>query len=175
LTSTPATDGAINGELPSIVVSGSGEPGDPFDITLNDAWTDEVAGSPRGVMAYAEETGDQSGVTTVVDLTGLSATWTADPTRVYLTVLHIPRLLKNTAAGTVTGSITDPSNSPLTSSLLTLGAAEYGFMVVQVREAGLSGVTTRKGRIVTSGGGDLDIESAVGRPSFIMVSDVGAA
>lgn len=45
VTSTPATQGAVNGELPSIVVSGSGEPGDPFDLTLNDAWAVEVAGT----------------------------------------------------------------------------------------------------------------------------------
>lgn len=35
--------GAINGELPSIFVAGSGEPGDPYDLSLNDAWAAEVA------------------------------------------------------------------------------------------------------------------------------------
>jgi hypothetical protein len=43
VTSTPATTGAINGELPSIFVSGSGEPGDPYDLSLNDAWAAGVA------------------------------------------------------------------------------------------------------------------------------------
>ena len=42
VTSTPATEGAINGELPSITVSGSGEPGDPFNLELNDAWATEL-------------------------------------------------------------------------------------------------------------------------------------
>jgi hypothetical protein len=43
VTSTPAVAGAINGELPSIVVTGSGEPSDPYDLTLNDAWSALVA------------------------------------------------------------------------------------------------------------------------------------
>lgn len=43
VSSSPATQGAINGELPSIVVTGSGQPGDPYDLTLNDAWAAEVA------------------------------------------------------------------------------------------------------------------------------------
>lgn len=43
LTSTPASSGAINGELPTINVSGSGEPGDPYDINLNDDWSAQVA------------------------------------------------------------------------------------------------------------------------------------
>lgn len=43
VTSTPATDGAVGGELPTINVAGSGEPGDPYDLTLNDAWAVEVA------------------------------------------------------------------------------------------------------------------------------------
>jgi hypothetical protein len=42
VTSTPATEGAIDGELPSILVSGSGEPGDPYDLLLNDAWAAAV-------------------------------------------------------------------------------------------------------------------------------------
>lgn len=56
VTSTAATTGAIGGELPSILVSGSGEPGDPYDLQLNDAWAAEVAALPRGVMARAEVT-----------------------------------------------------------------------------------------------------------------------
>ena len=35
--------GAINGDLPTIVVAGSGEPGDPYNLTLNNAWAQEVA------------------------------------------------------------------------------------------------------------------------------------
>lgn len=43
LTSTPAVEGEINGELPSITVTGSGEPGDPYNLTLNDEWAALVA------------------------------------------------------------------------------------------------------------------------------------
>lgn len=52
LTSTPATEGAINGELPTIFVAGSGEPGDPFDLTLNDAWAEEVAGQLNNLAGH---------------------------------------------------------------------------------------------------------------------------
>lgn len=42
LTSTPALSGAIGGQLPTINVAGSGQPGDAWDITLNDAWAERV-------------------------------------------------------------------------------------------------------------------------------------
>ena len=58
LTSTPASSGAINGELPTINVSGSGEPGDPYDINLNDNWSAQVASGiirPRIGMIWGRQ------------------------------------------------------------------------------------------------------------------------
>lgn len=43
VTSSPATEGAINGYLPTIDVSGSGEPGDPYDLKLDENWAEQVA------------------------------------------------------------------------------------------------------------------------------------
>lgn len=45
IVSTPATEGAIGGQLPSIQVSGSGEAGDPYDLKLNDLWAENVVGT----------------------------------------------------------------------------------------------------------------------------------
>lgn len=49
VTSTPAVEGAIDGELPSIYVTGSGEAGDPYDLSLNDVWAALVADSINGL------------------------------------------------------------------------------------------------------------------------------
>jgi hypothetical protein len=42
ITSTPAVEGALDGELPSILVEGSGEAGDPWNLMLNDGWAAAV-------------------------------------------------------------------------------------------------------------------------------------
>jgi hypothetical protein len=57
VTSTPAVSGAINGELPSIMVAGSGQPGDPYDLTINEGWVDQlVAGYPYGPIPCTSST-----------------------------------------------------------------------------------------------------------------------
>jgi len=43
VTSSPSTATAINGFVPTIDVSGTGVLGDPYDLTLNTDWADEVA------------------------------------------------------------------------------------------------------------------------------------
>ena len=49
VTSSPAVSGAINGNLPTIVVAGSGESGDPYNLSLNNAWATEVAGALNAI------------------------------------------------------------------------------------------------------------------------------
>jgi hypothetical protein len=84
VTSTPAVSGAINGSLPSILVAGSGESGDPYDLSLNDAWAAEVAAMARGQVAYATTTAATDGIAgTLVDMNGLSVTPTLVAGRLY--------------------------------------------------------------------------------------------
>lgn len=45
LTSTPADSGEINGYFPTINVLGSGQPGDPWNLTLDGGWAAQVANS----------------------------------------------------------------------------------------------------------------------------------
>jgi hypothetical protein len=128
-----------------------------------------------GEVAYASTTTAQNGVTTTVDLTGLSVTFTAVPGRKYRTTLYVSRVAKNTAAGAASASITDATPTDLSLVSNSLAASELGQLLVQLRETGLSGSITRKGRIATSGANDLDVQSATSRPSFIMVEDIGPA
>jgi hypothetical protein len=79
VTSTPATSGAIGGELPSINVTGSGEPGDPYDLTLNDAWAEEVASrleSQAGWEVLATGSGSGAGFDSInIDVPSSAHTW----------------------------------------------------------------------------------------------------
>ena len=60
VTSSPAVSGAVDGYLPSIEVSGSGEAGDPYDLSLNDAWAAVVAGALTRTGMMASRTTNQS-------------------------------------------------------------------------------------------------------------------
>lgn len=66
LVSVAATSGTINGDLPTIDVAGSGTPGSPWNLTLNDEWADEVANAINGMVAGVHTgTTDGSGDITI--------------------------------------------------------------------------------------------------------------
>jgi len=130
---------------------------------------------PRGVVYYNLVTANQNGISTVADITSMTAaTWTATSTRTYRTTVYLPYVQQKTSAGTVVARITDASNVDKQQWNGTMATSDFFAVVMQVIETGLSGSITRKARIATSAG-TIDITQSSTAPGFIMVEDVGAA
>ena len=137
---------------------------------------------PAGVIAYTDKKTAQDGITTIVDVSGLSATWTAVSGRYYRTSVYV-LIDTNWTSGEVRPVIylTDGSNNQVQvkpePAIYT--SADYinvgvGFSFV---ETGLSGSVTRKVRAETTGTGvgTIDVKGFAAAPAFLLVEDIGAA
>jgi len=129
---------------------------------------------PRGVVFYNKITANQTSISTIVDLTNFSATWTATTTRLYRTSLYVPEVKQETSSGTGVFRITDSSNNNIVFSDQTIAANGFYTILAQTIETGLSGSITRKGRASTDAG-TLSLLMSATSPGFILVEDLGAA
>ena len=128
-------------------------------------------------MGYAQITADQTTITSVTDVTGLSVTWTAISSRVYL--LTVDASVGSSVADDRVGLyITDSANNIKAqrfSNGLRTASAELG-MQVMYRVTGLSGSVTYKVRAIrASGTGNMTVYASSTAPSFLLVQDIGAA
>ena len=129
---------------------------------------------PWGIIATASKTSNQTGITTVTDITSLTVTFTAVSTRYYRTTIW-SLVKQNAAAGASVIQITDGSNVQKTEGDFYIAAAgQFGTLCVQCVETGLTGSTTRKGRAVTATG-NMDVVASSTFPAFILVEDLGQA
>lgn len=124
---------------------------------------------PGGVVSHDAGV-SQSSITTVVDMTGLSVTFTAETGRLYRTTLFIPRLDQITTTAVVTGIIANGSSTLVNSAVVTIASGQFGSLTVVHYESAISGSTTRKGRLQTSAGS----VNVVGTP-YLTVEDLGVA
>lgn len=131
----------------------------------------QLAGLPWGVMAYATKTADQTGITTLTDITSLSVTFTAISTRLYRTTVWM-RGSQITSAGTVSATIADGASVEKARVATSIIAAGFSALHVVLIETGISGSITRKARADTSAG-TLSILGAAAGASLITVEDLG--
>lgn len=129
-----------------------------------------------GLVGTAVLASDQTGITTVTDITGVTVTWTADPARAYLITLQVGAADQITTAGTQAAHITDSSNVIKRSASEVQSANARGAYYLSVIESGLTGSQTRKGRFQTSAGTTtLTATSAASFAPRITVEDIGPA
>jgi hypothetical protein len=132
--------------------------------------------SAYGKVAYAfygPSTDPSTVFTTVMD-TGLSCTWTADPSRMYkTTVCGFSSQVTNVASQVLT--ICDASNNVIKQMNQTAQVtAGYQPWNVVMYESGLSGSITRKARIASSAASG-NFRAQTTYPWQMVVEDVGAA
>lgn len=133
-----------------------------------------LAGMPWGVVGYVNGSSSaQAGISSVTDLTGLSVTWTAVSTRLYVVLLTVG-FTQASSTGNITVRIADGSSTSQAFYQNTLAASSHGQITVTELLTGASGSTTRKGRIETSAGTVSVGGSTNNRPRLIVL-DVGAA
>lgn len=129
---------------------------------------------PWGIMGYAQATANQTGITTVANITNASVTFTADPTRYYRTTLYVGYAEQQTAAAYLSTFITDGSNVIKQTATMYQAPSAGIPLIATVVETGLSGSVTRKGRAQTSAG-SLTLAASSTQPIFIVVEDIGQA
>jgi hypothetical protein len=178
-----AIDAALGlGGLRSGVCTSSTRPAAPYDGQViyetdtdkayswdGTAWTHL---GPQGLVAYATQTTGQASITTEVDLTSLSVTWTAVSNRRYLIMFKV-ELTASVADGSFTVKLTDSSNTQISRAtdacLTTASRTAQSSLVV----TGLSGSITRKLRMAKVGGsGSLSTNSDATNPSHLTVIDL---
>lgn len=128
-------------------------------------------------MGYAQITADQTGITTVADVTGLSVTWTAISSRVYLLTANVS-VTSSVADDRLGVYISDSGGTQKAarfSNGIRIATRELG-MIVQYRVTGLTGSVTYKVRAErTAGTGTMTVFGSASSASFFHVQDVGAA
>jgi hypothetical protein len=149
--------------------------GDPLTETL---WNQDVVANtialPRGVMGRAAVTTSQTGITSETNVTSVSVTFTADPTRIYKTTIFCSTVVQLTAQGYATLIIADAANAQKTFGQVLLATNFQAPLIATITETGLSGSTTRKGRAFTTAG-TLTLSAGATSPMFIVVEDIGVA
>lgn len=149
----------------------------PGDFTALDVLTAaDMNLLPAGKIGYAQITSSQTTITTEVDVTSLTVTWTAVSSRRYRTSWYFAASssvsadiasVKCTTSGNTQVGIT------ITGALSSVYNYNFGGSVV---ETGLSGSTTRKLRAVrTNGTGNISINAGATAPCYILVEDIGPA
>lgn len=133
---------------------------------------------PRGRVAYAQVVANQTGISTVADVTGLSATFTAVSGRNYRTTAFI-ELGYTAASDLIIAYLTTGANVQLVRHTIVSPALISGFnymvVVASYNSSSLSGSTTHKLRLERNTGvGTLSTFAAAGSPGYIMVEDLGA-
>lgn len=149
------------------------------NVTAAKLAADATVSLARGWMASSVSTTDQTGITSIVNVTGMSAPLVAVASRRYKTTVHIPRIQQQSSAGEVQVFITDSANAQPSGqgeSFCAVSLAAGGVTNIQMTfiETGLSaGAHARKVRISTSAG-NLDVPGST-HPGLILCEDIGPA
>ena len=128
---------------------------------------------PWGIVGVGTKTSNQTGiVSSAVDVSSLSVSWTAVANRYYRTTVIIPVFSQITSNGIVNLHITD--GTPTTKQSVNLQATAGTDVNIQafVVESNITGSPTRKARILTTGGSGTITATSTNVPTII-VEDVG--
>lgn len=128
---------------------------------------------PWGRLGSASVTANQSGITSAVDLTSLTLTWTAVANR-YYRVSWAGEVSTTNADGVFVVALTDtaPSQAKRSTAALT-STSSMSFGDFHVLTSG-AGAITRKLRMSKIGGtGSVALVAASDNPAWILVEDIG--
>jgi hypothetical protein len=132
---------------------------------------------PAGEVGYASVTANQGSITTVADLTSLTATWTAVSSRRYMITVYGNAV--SSVAGDVGGlhiSTSGGTDVQLAQFYLPSAGVTSVAVHAQVMLTGLSGSVTYKARMSRiSGTGTLQFSASATAPGQFSVVDIGPA
>lgn len=130
--------------------------------------------APRGTVGYAQITASQTGITALVDVSGLSVTFTAVAGRRYR-ISASAYLLSSVSGDVATINIADGASTQLQSAQVDLRSSSVDIRahveVIVVPGAGSKTYKLRAGRV--SGSGNISLDAGATYPAFILVEDIG--
>lgn len=161
------------------------EDGDISDVRAHSTLAHEVVDTnnivdaevAKGVVAVASLTSSLTGLSTgsAVDITGLSATFTAAADRRYRTTVMLPRVSVIGTNTSVHLIIADGSGTQLQQSREAQTDGDLHERETFRIESGLSGSTTRKARITFAAGTSGSVLAFSDAPAYLVIEDVGPA
>lgn len=183
VTSVAADSGEIDGQFPTITVDGNGTHISPWLLELNENWAGAVVDAieanateidTRGIVARVLGPGaDQLiSATAVTDVTGVSVTWTADPTRLYRCALNIN--LGKTTTDIVQMYLRNAANGILTLRSEYMTNGYYSAVVLDHFLTGVTGSQTVKASLSTASGSVTTV-GTFSRNAVLYVEDMGPA
>lgn len=125
---------------------------------------------PGGWIGYAEVTANQTGITTVTDLTGLSVAVTAGTNR-RLKITGSIRVTRTVADGYTTLYIRESSTN--LNFGVTLSTLDFFCVAMAVITPTAGSHTYKLSLERTTGTGTVGIAAAAANPNFILVEDIG--
>ena len=129
---------------------------------------------PRGVMAYAKSTADATYSTTTVDITGMTATFTAVANRLYRATFE--GFINNATGGLQEFLMTDASNNQLDQGYNQIGASSFTLISFQYLFTSTAGSRTIKVRANTNAGTTTIYgATANNRSHSFVIEDLGPA
>lgn len=142
--------------------------------TFGNEVVDALNAAPRGRIGSASITAQQTGITTVVDISGLSVTFTAVAGRRYRVTLQA-LVFSSVANDIVQIQIRDGSGTVLNLSQVLAPSATFGVSAAcEYVTNGWSGSTTVKAAALrNSGTGSVTFDAGATYPAFILVEDIG--
>jgi hypothetical protein len=174
-------------DFPSSIWSGNTRGANLSDAETHTTWHDDVMAEviaietrlgtnpslPRGRVGYASVTSNQTTITTQVDLTGATTTFTAVSGRRYK-VTGVA-LVASTVPGDLAGlHIATGANVQLQQTNARCDVAALGIVAIWVSTTTVSGATTWKLRVSRqTGSGSITNFAGSDFPSFILVEDIG--
>ena len=135
---------------------------------------DEQNRFPRGVVGYALSTADRTYSTTTVDITGMTATFTAVANRLYRATFE--GFINNASASLQEFLMTDASNNQLDQGYNQIGAASFTLISFQYLFTSTAGSRTIKMRANTNAGTTTIYgATANNRSHSFVIEDLGPA
>lgn len=144
------------------------------NLELKSDHASDIALLPKGKMGYASVTADQTPITTVVDLTSLTLTFTAVASRFYR-ITGYCNAQSTVATDRIDLQITDSTPTQLQLFAGAPNAANQAIgMLAQVVVQPGAGSKTYKLRMARGvGTGTITMKAAATFPAFILIEDIG--
>ncbi len=146
---------------------------DALLVYTGGSWTS--LNGPRGYMGYAQRTSNQTGITTMTDITSLSVTWTAVAGRRYKASFKV-LVFSTVANDDVNVWLRNGSSTSLNAYGVRAVSTTHGIMVAGSHVlTGLSAgsQTVKLSLERAAGSGSVALAAASTHPSFILVEDIG--
>lgn len=135
-----------------------------------------VAALPLGILGYAEVTANQGSITTLADLTGLTATVTVGTDRRIRVIGYIGASVDTVSDTTATLHIRESSTTLQTARNRPVGNSRQAVLAAVWVGAPSAGSHTYKLSLEREvGTGTLTMHAASTNPAFLLVEDIGPA